>query len=127
MSNYCIHLPYRLLSLLAASTSVFGTILKIDSTKKVCRKLQGSGTGTASWATNVGNFSQTCVMKAFKRCISDELHGEKTVDWIQCPSCQSWYHGVCVGLAISALSADVVSEFSCCCSRFSKTSMLVWS
>ena len=55
MSNYCMHLPYRLPFLLAAATSVFGTILKIDSTKKVCRKLQGSAAGTASWATNVGN------------------------------------------------------------------------
>lgn len=71
--------------------------------------------------------SETCVMRAFKRCISDELHGEKTVDWIQCPSCQSWYHGVCVGLAVSTLPADVVSQFSCCCSRFSKAPMLVWS
>lgn len=27
----------------------------MDSTKKVCRKLQGSGAGTAAWATSVGN------------------------------------------------------------------------
>ena len=41
--------------LLAASTSVYGTVLKIDSTKKICKKLQGATAGTASWATNVGN------------------------------------------------------------------------
>ena len=45
----------RLPQLLAASTSVYGTVLKIDSTKKICKKLQGAAAGTASWATNVGN------------------------------------------------------------------------
>ena len=33
----------------------FGSILKIDSTKKVVRKLQGRAAGSASWATNIGN------------------------------------------------------------------------
>ena len=47
--------PLRLPSLLAAATSVFGTVLKINTTKKICRKLQGSASGTASWATNIGN------------------------------------------------------------------------
>ena len=42
----------RLPFLLAETTSVFGSILKIDSTKKICRKLQGAD---AMWATNVGN------------------------------------------------------------------------
>lgn len=51
----CILLSRRLPSILAAATSVYGSILKIDSTKKVCRKLQGVAAGTASWATNVGN------------------------------------------------------------------------
>ena len=41
--------------LLAAATSVYGSILKIDSTKKVCKKLQGVAAGSANWATNVGN------------------------------------------------------------------------
>ena len=36
-------------------TSVFGNVLKIDSTKKVCKKLQGTAAGSASWCTNVGN------------------------------------------------------------------------
>ena len=45
----------RLPSLLAAATSVYGSILKLDSTKKVCKKLQGYDANTASWATNVGN------------------------------------------------------------------------
>lgn len=45
----------RLPALLAAATSVYGSILKIDSTKKICKKLQGSAANTASWATNVGN------------------------------------------------------------------------
>ncbi len=45
----------RLPALLAASTSIHGSILKIDSTKKVCKKLQGAAANTASWATNVSN------------------------------------------------------------------------
>lgn len=45
----------RLPELLAAATSVYGRILKIDSTKKVCKKLQGAAANTANWTTNVGN------------------------------------------------------------------------
>ena len=45
----------RLPELLAASTTVYGSILKIDSTKKVCKKLQGAAINSASWCTNVGN------------------------------------------------------------------------
>ena len=33
----------------------YGSVLKIDSTKKICKKLQESEGGTASWMTNVGN------------------------------------------------------------------------
>ena len=42
----------RLPGILAAATSVYGSILKVDSTKK---KLQGAAANTASWATNIGN------------------------------------------------------------------------
>ena len=45
----------RMDDLLAAATSTHGSILKIDSTKKICKKLQGSDANTASWATNVDN------------------------------------------------------------------------
>ncbi|KAI0231538.1 hypothetical protein LSAT2_018107 [Lamellibrachia satsuma] len=45
----------RLPTLKAAVTSTFGEILKIDSTKKVCMKLQGASVNMAAWATNVGN------------------------------------------------------------------------
>lgn len=45
----------RLPSLLATATSVYGSILKIDSTKKIVKKLQGAAAGTATWCTNVGN------------------------------------------------------------------------
>ncbi|PIK44872.1 hypothetical protein BSL78_18257 [Apostichopus japonicus] len=45
----------RIEMLKAALTSVYGTILKIDSTKKVCKKLQGLAAGSAQWCTNVGN------------------------------------------------------------------------
>ena len=39
----------------AAATSVYGQIIKIDLTKKICRKLKGAAAGTATWQTNVGN------------------------------------------------------------------------
>lgn len=45
----------RLPLLKACATSVYGNILKIDSTKKITRKLQGTAAKSASWSTNVGN------------------------------------------------------------------------
>lgn len=45
----------RMPELLAAATSIYGTVLKIDSTKKITKKLQGAAANTAAWATNVGN------------------------------------------------------------------------
>ena len=42
-------------ALLAEATSVHGSILKIDSTKKITKKLQGAAAGSAMWMTNVGN------------------------------------------------------------------------
>ena len=45
----------RLPALLAQLTSVYGSVLKVDSTKKVVKKLQGAAANTASWATNIGN------------------------------------------------------------------------
>ena len=45
----------RLPELLAASTTVHGSFLKIDSAKKVCKKLQGAAINSPSWCTNVGN------------------------------------------------------------------------
>ena len=45
----------RLPALLAQLTSVYGRVLKIDSTKKIVKKLQGATADTASWATNIGN------------------------------------------------------------------------
>ncbi|XP_074506424.1 uncharacterized protein LOC141776613 [Sebastes fasciatus] len=39
----------------ARITSTFGSILKMDSTKKVTKKLAGTASDTAAWATNVGN------------------------------------------------------------------------
>ena len=56
---YCNDVIQRLDEVKAAITSVFGKVLKLDSTKKVVKKLAGHSAGTASWATNVGNeFSQ---------------------------------------------------------------------
>ncbi|XP_037619327.1 uncharacterized protein LOC119484539 [Sebastes umbrosus] len=35
--------------------STFGTVLKMDSTKKVVKKLSGEGHGSAEWFTSIGN------------------------------------------------------------------------
>ncbi|XP_076836024.1 uncharacterized protein LOC143481763 [Brachyhypopomus gauderio] len=46
----------------ARITSIYGAILKMDSTKKVTKKLAGAASGTAAWATNVGNeFGQVLI------------------------------------------------------------------
>lgn len=45
----------RLPQLKCAATSVYGRIIKIDSTKKICKKLAGAAAGTATWQTNVSN------------------------------------------------------------------------
>ena len=39
-------------SLLAECTSVHGTILKIDSTKKIAKKLQGGAAGLAGYVVD---------------------------------------------------------------------------
>ncbi|XP_077091354.1 uncharacterized protein LOC143742378 [Siphateles boraxobius] len=39
----------------ASITSTFGTILKMDSTKKITKKLAGHGRGTALWVSSIGN------------------------------------------------------------------------
>ena len=39
----------------ASITSVFGRMSKMDSAKKVARKLGVESASTASWATNIGN------------------------------------------------------------------------
>lgn len=55
MQVYAQDVLQRLDDIKATITSQFGRILKMDSTKKVTRKLAGKSFGTASWATNVGN------------------------------------------------------------------------
>ena len=45
----------RLDTLLAEATSIYGKVLKIDSSKKLTKKLQGADSNTANWVTNVGN------------------------------------------------------------------------
>ena len=55
MSVYARDILSRLPQLLATCTEIFGSVLKIDSTKKIVKKLQGVAAGSASWCTNVGN------------------------------------------------------------------------
>jgi len=65
MSVYLRDVLHRIDDVKAKLTSTFGTILKMDSTKKITRKLAGRAAKTAQWATDVGNeFGQvlTCVL-----------------------------------------------------------------
>lgn len=55
LACYVCDVHSRLDLLKAAATSVYGKILKIDSTKKITRKLQGVEAESANWVTNVGN------------------------------------------------------------------------
>ena len=55
LSTYARDVMFRKDTLKGSITSVFGEILKIDSTKKILKKLQGFNKQSASWVTNVGN------------------------------------------------------------------------
>ena len=46
---------FILFKVLAKLTSIFGSVLKMDSTKKILKKLAGKNKGTAKWVTNVSN------------------------------------------------------------------------
>ena len=69
MSVYTRDILSWLPQLLATCTGVFGKILKINSTMKVCRKLQGA-TASTSWYTDVGNERREVLV-----CILMELEG----------------------------------------------------
>lgn len=55
LACYVRNVYSRLELLKAVTTSVYGTVMKLDSTKKITKKLQGYDANTASWVTNVGN------------------------------------------------------------------------
>ncbi|XP_039626713.1 uncharacterized protein LOC120540217 [Polypterus senegalus] len=55
LSIYTREMASRLEETKARITSIFGSILKMNSTKKVTKKLAGAMAGTAAWVTNVGN------------------------------------------------------------------------
>ncbi|XP_057697338.1 uncharacterized protein LOC130919002 [Corythoichthys intestinalis] len=55
LSVYARDVLSRLPEVKAKITSVFGSVLKMDSTKKVTKKLAGAAANTAGWCTNVGN------------------------------------------------------------------------
>lgn len=55
MKVYQIDVLNRVDYIKAHMTSQFGTVLKMDSTKKITNKLAGKGRKTAMWATNIGN------------------------------------------------------------------------
>ena len=55
LSIYAADVLTRLDDIKKQIKSTFGDILKLDSTKRVRKKLSGAAAGTAAWATNVGN------------------------------------------------------------------------
>lgn len=55
LATYVRDVWSRLPSLKASATSIYGSVLKIDSTKKITRKLQGKAANPAAWCTNIGN------------------------------------------------------------------------
>ncbi|XP_044023334.1 uncharacterized protein LOC122862134 isoform X2 [Siniperca chuatsi] len=55
LSTYTRDSFTRIEELRAKVTSTFGSILKMNSTKKVTRKLAGADAGTTQWMTSVGN------------------------------------------------------------------------
>nr|XP_043909248.1 uncharacterized protein LOC122786817 [Solea senegalensis] len=52
---YVLDAMTRLDDTKARVTSIFGDILKMDSTKKITKKLAGAAADSAAWMTNVGN------------------------------------------------------------------------
>ena len=63
----------RLEELEAHITSVYGTVLKIDSTKKITKKLAEEAKGTAAWATNIGNERGEVLMSVLTAAEGDGL------------------------------------------------------
>ncbi|XP_034460728.1 uncharacterized protein LOC117773137 [Hippoglossus hippoglossus] len=55
LSVYSQDILTRLEDIKARITSTYGTILKMDSTRKITKKLAGTAKGTAHWLTSVGN------------------------------------------------------------------------
>ncbi|XP_058490578.1 uncharacterized protein LOC131462991 [Solea solea] len=55
MQVYAQDVLSRLDEVKASITSLFGQVLKMDSTKKIVRKLAREARSTAAWATNIGN------------------------------------------------------------------------
>ncbi|KAF1376137.1 hypothetical protein PFLUV_G00227580 [Perca fluviatilis] len=57
----------------ARVTSIFGDLLKMDSTKKITKKLAGGAAGTAAWVTNVGNEYGQVLMSVLTAAEGDGL------------------------------------------------------
>ncbi|XP_016321228.1 uncharacterized protein LOC107672516 [Sinocyclocheilus anshuiensis] len=77
VSNHCANeILSHLDELKGVITSTYGSILKLDSTKKITKKLAGGIADTATWMTNVGNeFGQVlnCVLTTGEGAGLDEL------------------------------------------------------
>ncbi|XP_054643300.1 uncharacterized protein LOC129187709 isoform X2 [Dunckerocampus dactyliophorus] len=73
LSVYVREVLPRLEDTKARITSTFGQILKMDSTKKMTKKLAGEAAGTAAWVTNVGNEYGQVLMSVLTAAEGDGL------------------------------------------------------
>lgn len=54
---------------------------------------------------------ETCLMLG--KCSPNLESGGKTIDWVICEMCQSWYHSACIGLDTQIITQNDF-KFSCC-------------
>ncbi|XP_046887325.1 uncharacterized protein LOC124474908 [Hypomesus transpacificus] len=73
LTVYSMDVLSRLDEVEARVTSVFGSILKMDSTKKVTKKLAGAAANTAAWVTNVDNKHGQVLMSVLTSAESVDL------------------------------------------------------
>lgn len=81
LADYVRDIWTRLPVLKASATSVYGNILKIDSTKKITKKLQGFAANSASWCTNVGN-ENGAVLISLLTTSENLSHLQKMANWL---------------------------------------------
>ncbi|EDO38009.1 predicted protein [Nematostella vectensis] len=83
LSVYALDIMNRMDQIKASITSTFGTILKMDSTKKIVKKLSGHSAGTAAWCTNIGNENGHVENEARAR-VREAAGDASNTEWVLC-------------------------------------------
>lgn len=68
LTAYAQDILPRMEEIKSGITSIFGNIIKMDSTKKIVKQLAGHSAGTASWVTNVANEKGQILMSVLTTC-----------------------------------------------------------